>query len=107
MLAGTPVPRWGTQLMLVLIVLLFFSAGVSKLRYSGLAWADGQTLSFYLDGGTGLRIPDPESDGYLAPNSTWRKGFSQFVTSEHPTDLWKDGVGLEGYLYRARPEPLG
>lgn len=106
-LTGVPVPRWGTQLILVLIVLLFFSAGVSKLRYSGLAWADGQTLSFYLAGGTGLRIPDPEGDGYLSPGSTWRKGFSQFVASDDPTGLWKDGVGLEGYLYRARPEPLG
>ena len=106
-LAGTPVPRWGTQLILVLIVLLFFSAGVSKLRYSGLAWADGQTLSFYLNGGTGLRIPNPEGNGYLSPDSTWREGFSQFVASDDPTGLWKDGVGLEGYLYRARPEPLG
>jgi hypothetical protein len=93
------VPRWGTQLILVLIAALFLAAGVSKLRHGGLAWADGKTLGFYLAGGTTMGLPQ----------ATWQKGFSPLSgpSDVEPTLTWKDGFGLENYLYLVSPPKLG
>lgn len=49
-LQGPSVPRWGLQLVLVLLAVVYTTAGLSKVRYSGGQWHDGQTLRYYLDG---------------------------------------------------------
>lgn len=40
--------KLSTNLLLVILVLTYFSAGLSKLRYGGVDWLDGKTLSFYI-----------------------------------------------------------
>jgi hypothetical protein len=107
-LAGPPVPRWGTQLVLVVIATLMFSAGLSKLRYSGLRWADGETLRFYLSGHT-IDLPKPDGTGVMVFERTRRDGFSQLVGRRDvaPEVAWRDGVGLESYLYWVSPVPIG
>jgi hypothetical protein len=92
-LLGTATSVWPLRLMLVLVVLTYFTAGVSKLRHTGPQWADGKTLAFYLGGGS-LRdrvspqrfIADPESDRAAR---------------------FRDGVGLLDWAWLADPTPLG
>ena len=44
----SPDARWPIELAVVVLVAYYWKAGVSKLLDSGLAWADGATLQFYL-----------------------------------------------------------
>ncbi len=89
-LAGPAVAPWGPRLILVLLAIVYFASGVSKLRHSGLQWADGETLNYYLSGKS---------------ITNW----TQFVAD--PAVLlsqdWRDGVGVGAYLYRAIPTPPG
>ena len=43
--------RWPIDLVYLQLSAFYLSAGLSKLRYAGLAWADGYTLQFHLLGG--------------------------------------------------------
>jgi hypothetical protein len=81
-LAGGPVPVWGARLMLVTLCLGYGTAGVAKLRWGGVGWLDGATLSFYLSGKS-------------------RMGSQQFLAADPDEEVprWKDGVGLVAYLY--------
>ncbi|MEL0456419.1 HTTM domain-containing protein [Flavobacteriaceae bacterium SZ-1-7] len=80
-------PKWGTQLVLLLVVLTYFTAGVSKLRYGhGAKWLDGSTLSFYLK---------ERTDKY-------ENGTKQIVFSDNQTNseaLWKDEFGFVAHTY--------
>lgn len=107
-LAGPPVPGWGVQLTVVLVAALLFSAGVSKVRYAGLQWADGQTLGFYLSNRTVTNLFTNLPDDVDRPRG-WNDGFVQFVSRPGlPAEAqWKDGVGVDGYLYMARATPIG
>lgn len=40
--------KMSTNLILLVLVFTYFTAGVSKLRYGGVEWLDGSTLSFYI-----------------------------------------------------------
>jgi len=40
--------KLSTNLLLLVLALTYFSAGLSKIRYGGLHWLDGKTLSFYI-----------------------------------------------------------
>lgn len=40
--------KLSTNLLLIILVATYFSAGLSKLRYGGVDWLDGKTLSFYI-----------------------------------------------------------
>jgi uncharacterized membrane protein YphA (DoxX/SURF4 family) len=101
-LAGSPVPRWGMQLVVVVLVAIMFSAGLSKLRHGGWEWADGKTLGFYLSGGAVAHVLPPDWDPAVRPNR-WRDGTVPLVPARTiaPEAAWKDGVGLDGYLYLA------
>ena len=44
----SPDARWPIELAVVALVAYYWKAGVAKLLESGLAWADGATLQFYL-----------------------------------------------------------
>ena len=107
-LAGPAVPRWGTQLILVLIATVMLSAGLSKLRHGGLRWADGQTLGFYLTGGTTWTVAPVDAGADTAVRSVWRAGYSQLSgpSDAAPAAAWKDGFGIESYLLRATPTRL-
>jgi uncharacterized membrane protein YphA (DoxX/SURF4 family) len=87
-----PASAWPARLVLLLIVLFYAASGLSKLRYSGLGWLDGETLAFYLSGGsprgTGSPqrfIADPELDAALR---------------------FRDGIGLVDYTWVASPPQL-
>jgi hypothetical protein len=85
------VSGWPIRLCLVLVCLFYFASGVAKLRYSGLSWADGRTLAFYLSGGS----PRGQS-------------VQHFIASREPeAPKWRDGVGLVDYAYVAEPTALG
>jgi hypothetical protein len=80
-------PKWGFNLILTLVALTYFTAGVSKLRYGhGLNWLDGSTLGFYLNERTEL----------------YKKGDVQLIigdSSIKEQDKWKDRFGFIGHTY--------
>jgi hypothetical protein len=88
--AGPAVPRWGLQLILVVVVIGYFGAGVSKLRHGGVEWLSGKTLVFYMSGKS-------------HSSKIQQYGSAQDVADERK---WKDGFGLEFYLLGARAAPL-
>lgn len=89
-LVGPTVPRWGVQLVLILVATFYFASGFAKLRISGLDWLDGHTLSFYMSGNS-------------LSSRVQQLGTMSSVGSE---DGWRDGIGLTHYLYGARPSGL-
>lgn len=80
-------PKWGFNLILALVAVTYFTAGISKLRYGhGLNWLDGQTLGFYLKEKT-----------YL-----YKEGDVQLIIGDSnlPDDhKWKDALGFIGHTY--------
>jgi hypothetical protein len=90
---GRAVSAWPVRLTLVLLCLFYFASGHSKLRHSGLRWADGRTLDFYLSGGSVLGGGQPQ----------------RFISAPGApaADKWRDGYGLVDYAYLGRPTALG
>jgi hypothetical protein len=84
---------WPLRLILVLLALTYFTAGVSKLRHGGADWTDGQTLAFYLGGGS-LRD---------------RVSATRFIADRNApeTARFRDGVGLADWAWVAEPTALG
>lgn len=80
-------PKWGFNLILCLVALTYFTAGVSKLRYgNGLEWLDGSTLGFYLQERTDL----------------YKKGDVQIIIGDGNTEnhlSWKDNLGFIAHTY--------
>jgi predicted DCC family thiol-disulfide oxidoreductase YuxK len=79
----TLVAGWGLRVMLMVFALVYFTAGVSKLRFSDGQWWDGQTLARYYEG---------------ASRDLQRQYFAA-VDAPRPEQVWRDGVGLEHHLY--------
>ena len=84
---GAPLPVWPVRLLLVVMALVYFAAGYAKLRETGLEWANGNTLQAY--------ITDPQPAPYL------------LADPDTGADAFRDGVGLESFLYSSgRPSPV-
>jgi hypothetical protein len=92
-LLGGATSVWPLRLMLILIVLTYFTAGVSKLRHTGPSWTDGRTLAFYLGGGSLRDRVSPQ----------------RFIADvDAPAEArFRDGVGLVDWAWLADPTPLG
>lgn len=88
-LFGGSFPVWPAKLILVVMALAYFTSGLSKVRFGGITWMDGQTLTTYLS--------EPQPDDYFA------------AQRNAPDSLkWKDGVGLESFIYgTGQSTPLG
>jgi hypothetical protein len=88
----SPKSVWPVRTLLVLLCLLYFSAGVSKLRYSGWDWADGETLAFYLAGG-----------------SKRGEDVQRFIQQRGalPDQTFRDGYGIVDYVYVGEPTAIG
>lgn len=88
-LIGPPVPVWGVKLIIIILACTYVTAGFSKIRYGGLKWLDGQTLTHYLDGSA-----SPYTSGdkpmYISPPNVPEKA------------KWKDGFGVYSYSYGNR-----
>lgn len=80
-------PKWGLNLILMLVALTYFSAGLSKLRYGhGIHWMDGATLGFYLNERTSL----------------YKQGDIQLIIGDSEIteeEKWKDKFGFIGHTY--------
>lgn len=79
-------PNWGFKLVLALVLVTYFTAGVSKIRYGGLKWLDGSTLSFYLKERT-----EKHENGNI-----------QLIigdSSIKDEDKWKDKFGFVAHTY--------
>jgi len=80
-------PKWGFNLILTLVAVTYFTAGISKLRYGhGINWLDGSTLGFYLKERT-----------YL-----YKKGDVQLIIGDSniaDENKWKDEMGFIGHTY--------
>jgi uncharacterized membrane protein YphA (DoxX/SURF4 family) len=74
---------WAVKLVLLLMVLGYVTAGISKIRYGGLAWLSGDTLSYYLSGGA-----SHEND--IA---------QKFIRSPQALWDWKQEFSLVAYSY--------
>jgi hypothetical protein len=84
-LVGPPAPVWGLKLILILLACTYFTAGLSKIRYGGIKWADGKTLTHYLDGSAspylhGVR-PIFISPANVPENRKWKDGFGIYSYS--------------------------
>jgi hypothetical protein len=82
-----PVPIWPARLALVVLALLYFSAGLSKLRHGAVGWLNGTVIEYYLT---------TPYDQYFTvrPNTL-------------PQEKWRDQVGLESFTFGAYPSKLG
>jgi hypothetical protein len=89
-LVGKPVPVWGLQLIFIVLACTYFTAGLSKVRYGGIKWMDGQTLTHYLDGSASPYTSPAEKPMYIGPPVV-------------PGDKkWKDGFGIYAYSFGNR-----
>jgi len=86
--------RWPLDLLFVELAAFYFLAGVSKLRDSGLAWADGYTLQYRL-----LANGTPAGE-WLAQHLGWCSALSWLVLA------FELGAPL-GMVRRLRPLVLG
>lgn len=79
--------KWGINIMLLVVVLTYFTAGISKLRYgNGVSWMNGSTLSFYLKERT----------------AKYDKGESQLIIGDYKikdSEKWKDQFGFIAHTY--------
>ncbi|MFY0714739.1 HTTM domain-containing protein [Seonamhaeicola sp. NFXS20] len=83
----TDTPKWSVNLILAVVVLTYFAAGVSKLRYgNGLNWLDGSTLSFYLKEQT-LKYKEGQMQLIIGDNK---------ISEENK---WKDSIGFKAHAY--------
>ncbi len=84
---------WPVRGVLLLLCMVYFTAGLSKLRYSGPEWADGRTLGFYLGGGS-LRGDETQQ---------------RFIGDPRPSEAvrFRDGYGIVDHAYVGRPSALG
>ncbi|PIB34633.1 hypothetical protein BFP72_04015 [Reichenbachiella sp. 5M10] len=81
---------WGLKLVLLLVMVGYFTAGVSKIRYGGVEWLDGKTLQYYLSGRASF------------VNSPAQK----FIPVSEDLD-WKGSDGIVAYTYgnfQTRPQ---
>lgn len=86
---GKPVYVWGYKLILILAACTYFTSGLSKIRWGGLQWLDGQTLTYYLDGSASPYTPG-EKPMFITPPDVREK------------EKWKDGFGIYSYSYGNR-----
>ena len=77
--------KWGFTLVLTLLVVTYFTAGISKIRYGGTDWLDGSTLSFYL-----------QNHDYKYPGS---RQLLIANTSQTNTANFKDHYGFQAHTY--------
>jgi len=78
--------KWGFNLILGLVALTYFTAGISKIRYGGINWLDGSTLGFYLKERTDLQ----------------KKGDVQLIIGSKSISeekKWKDKFGFIAHTY--------
>lgn len=83
---GVQTADWGFHLVLTLVVVTYFTAGISKIRYGGTDWLDGSTLTFYLQN----------------HDSRYPAGSRQLLianTSDSETANFKDNYGFEAHTY--------
>ncbi len=88
-----PVSVWPVRALLLVLCLVYLSAGVSKLRYSGWRWTDGETLAFYLGGGSPRGAA--ETQRFVADSRT----------SE--AERFREGWGLVDHAYVGSPTSAG
>ncbi|WP_406683909.1 hypothetical protein N1F78_14625 [Seonamhaeicola sp. MEBiC1930] len=80
-------PKWSVNLILLLLIITYFTAGVSKLRYgNGIKWLDGSTLSFYLKERT-LKYNEGDIQLIIGNNDIAKN------------DKWKDKFGFIAHTY--------
>ena len=75
-----PVPRFGEIGVCFVVGVMYFAAGLAKVRYGAMGWFNGETLQWYLQGGAGK------------------------------VQYWYGAVGtddIDGYLYMGHDGPLG
>ncbi|MEO6150871.1 MAG: hypothetical protein ABIN95_11750 [Mucilaginibacter sp.] len=88
-LKGPAYPVWGFKLILILLACTYFTSGLSKVRYGGLKWLDGKTLTHYLDGSASPFTPGVKPTYISPPNVP-------------ESQKWKDGFGIYSYSYGNR-----
>lgn len=77
---------WGVNLILLLLIATYFTAGISKLRFGGTSYLDGETIGFYIQEHT-FEYPKGEVKLIIGDSNL----------SEE--EKWKDKYGLQAYAY--------
>lgn len=78
--------QWGVNLLLLLLITTYFTAGISKLRFGGLDYLDGKTIGFYIQEHT-----------FEYPNGDHKIIIGDSNVKEE--NKWKDKYGLQAYAY--------
>lgn len=86
---GKPEYVWGYKLILILAACTYVTSGVSKVRWGGFQWLDGQTLTYYLDGSASPHTSGPKAM-FISPYNVAEQ------------EKWKDGYGIYSYSYGNR-----
>ncbi|MDF0708205.1 hypothetical protein [Flagellimonas okinawensis] len=84
--ADNKIIKMSTNVILLVVAFTYFTAGVSKLRYGGIEWLDGSTLSFY--------IQDKMMD--------YEEGKKQILMGRSVDEndfVWKGPYGLYSHTY--------
>jgi len=89
-LVDNPVPVWGLNLIFILLACTYIAAGLSKVRYGGIEWLDGKTLTYYLDGSASPFTQPNDKPMYIGPPE---------VAEDKK---WKDGFGIYSYSFGNR-----
>lgn len=88
---GAAQPLWGFFLICILVSTFYLASGTSKLRFGGFHWLNGQPLAFYLSG--------------ISRSNQLQQYGSRVVVPA--SERWRDGFGIDFYLYGANPSSLG
>ncbi|GAB4470790.1 MAG: hypothetical protein OHK0057_13770 [Thermoflexibacter sp.] len=85
-MVGEPPVAWGIRFVLIFLSLIYFTAGYSKVRYTGWRWLDGKTLSYYVSG---------------EPSIFKKVDAQRFISEENipESQKWKDGFGIQAHHY--------
>jgi len=80
--------KWGSNLLLILLIATYFTAGVSKIRFGGGSnYFDGQTIGFYIQDHT-FEYPKGKQKIIIGNSNNLEEN-----------DKWKDKYGLQAYAY--------
>lgn len=78
--------KWGINLILILLVCTYLTAGISKLRFGGMSYLDGSTIGFYIQDHT----------------FEYEQGKHKLILGDSSLPeaaKWKDKYGLQAYTY--------
>jgi hypothetical protein len=99
-LNGPPIPVWPVHLILAVVSIFYFSAGVAKIREGGSSWLSGRTLQWYLNGNGGA-FQDGEYVQFFSADRKFTEGRNAAEVK------FRDPWGLDDVVSLTMSSPQG